>query len=306
MSSIQQKAIRIIEYSLRKFGIDIARYKKKFNDPFLPRIFDDPIEALCSIQGGGETVAFECPLDKAVHRKGFRWGSPKGWHPFVESLREYEAGNSTCYDDSILKSYYEKHRPEAASDALIGFDTAPDVFHEYPPYGYRLSPWRSNTIHDIEKIVKHWTNEDNKEHGRPEITFSSGGKKIHGPVSREKGKLEYRRLTSVYDSIKENGYIHSEGYPHVRVLKRNDEYLFRPVRRKHRIAAMAALGYDSVPALYDHLSVVDITMVNWWPQVIQGVWSSGQAKQYFDYLFDFDSRAWAWERGLLFDQRRRQ
>ena len=302
MSILTQKVIQLAKYALHTFGIDLVRHEKQ--DEYFPpsRIFDDPIEALCSLQGGGDLIAFECPLDRMIHRKGFRWVSSKGWHPFVESLREYEAGESTCYNDSILRSYYEKHCPEDASDALVGFNTSPDVFHEYPPYGYRLSPWRSNTICDVEKNVRYWTKEDNKEHGRPDITFSSGGNKSHGPVSREKGNLEYERLTSVYESIKKNGYMYSEGYPHFRVLKRKDEYLFRPVRRKHRIAAMAALGYDSVPALYDRLSVINIAMVNWWPKVVQGVWSSEQAKQYFDYLFDFDSRTWAREKGLLFDR----
>ena len=128
------------------------------------------------------------------------------------------------------------------------------------------------------------------------------GEKVYGPVSNEKGKLEYERLTSVYESIKSEGYIRDEGLPHFRVLKRGNEYLFRPVRRKHRIAAMSALGYDYVPATYDRIAVVDIEMAKWWPQVSRGKWSLEKSKKYFDYLFDLDSRKWVLEKGLVFKQ----
>lgn len=293
---------KVVKKALHAFGVDVVRHKPKTDNIALPPIFDDPLEALCILQGGEKVAAFECPLDRTIHRKGFCWDASKGWHPFVETLREYEFGKSKSYEDSILKVYYDRHQPQNAADALIGFGNPPDALCEYPSYGYRLSPWRSDTIEGIGEIVRYWTRKDNEEHGMHGLAYEVGGNKAHGPVSKEKGRLEYERLTSVYDSIKENGYKYSEGLPHVRVLKRGDEYLFRPVRRKHRIAAMAVLGYDSVPAMYDRISVVDITMVDWWPQVVRGIWSREQATDYFNHLFEFDSRRWARNRGLLFDQ----
>jgi len=65
---------------------------------------------------------------------------------------------------------------------------------------------------------------------------------------------------------------------------------------------MSALGYDYVSATYDRIAVVDIEMAKWWPQVSRGKWSLEKSKKYFDYLFDFDSRKWALERGLVFKQ----
>lgn len=297
---IYSKIKNVIKSALNVAGFDLMRHKSKAVSSSLPPIFENPLEALCLLQGGKEKAAFECPLDRTIHRKGFRWNSSAGWHPVVETLREYESGTNTCYEDSVLEVYYEKHRPGSAADALLGFDNPPDVLHEYPSYGYRLSPWQTGTIQEIDEIVRHWTRKDNEEHGSPNLTFSSGGNKAHGPVSSEKGVLEYKRLISVYNSIKKHGYKYSEGFPHVEILKRGDEYLFRPLRRKHRIAAMAALGYDSVPAVYANISVVDISMLDWWPQVTRGVWSPEQARDYFNHLFEFDSREWASDRGFLF------
>ena len=122
-------------------------------------------------------------------------------------------------------------------------------------------------------------------------------------VPNEKGKLECERLTSVYESTKSEGYIRDENLPHFRVLKRGNEYLFRPVRRKHRIAATSALGHDYVPVTYDRIAVVDIETAKWWPQVSRGKWSLEKSKKYFDYSFNFYSQKWALERGLVFKQR---
>jgi len=183
---------KLIKRILRKAGLDLVRYEPQTKTSSPLPMYDDPLEALCTLQGGGGSAAFECPLNKTIRRKGLRWGSSKGWHPFVETLKEYESGMTTCYDNSILKTYYKKHQTENASNALIGFNDSPNIFQEYPSYGYRLSPWRYTTIDKIYKSVKYWTNKDNKERGQPNVTFSSGGKKFTVPSLMKKENLSTR------------------------------------------------------------------------------------------------------------------
>ena len=45
--------------------------------------------------------------------------------------------------------------------------------------------------------------------------------------------------------------------------------------------------------------IVDIDMVEHWPQVKRGHWKKEEAKAHFNCLFDFDSRNWAKKHDLL-------
>jgi len=290
---------KAIKKPLHMLGLDLVRRENTTSTPEAISILDDPLEALCYEQAG-ERVAFRCPLENVVDIRGHGY-VPEKWHPFVEALREYGAGQCSSYDDSLLRAYYDTHQPESAADAYPGFEDVPESFHDYPPHRYRLLPWSANTPDDIDERVRYWTHKDNEEHGYPGLTLSSDGNKSHGPVSTEKGRMEFKRLTDVFESINNEGYDSRFGYPHFRILKRGDEYLFNPVRGKHRTAATAALGYDKIPAVYYRASVVDISMVEYWPQVRRGVWSRDQAISYVDHLFDFDSRSWAKKRNLTLE-----
>lgn len=62
----------------------------------------------------------------------------------------------------------------------------------------------------------------------------------------------------------------------------------------HRTAAMAALGYKTIPAQYKNLEyIVDTKDVNYWPQVKSQMWDADEATAYVRYLFRFDSQLWA-------------
>lgn len=62
---------------------------------------------------------------------------------------------------------------------------------------------------------------------------------------------------------------------------------------------MSALGYKTIPAVFKRDHIIRVDDVDYWPQVRSGVWGRDDALRYVDHLFDFDSRAWAQERGLL-------
>ena len=235
-------------------------------------------------------MAFECPIKLTVKLNGFSY-SLDSYHPFVEALKEYEYGGIKSYKGSSLENFYENHQPANACEALILFDNCPEVFRTYPPHVYRLSPWEMKTAEEIDLMVKNFTKRHSLSHGNEEMTLSSDGYQYHGPESNKKGMLEYKRLISIFESIKKNGFDRRLGHAHFLLLKKGDSYRFLSEGSgNHRTAAMAVLGYDTIPAFYQHSSIIDVSMVDYWPQVRTGLWSRKQAIANFDYLFDFNSR----------------
>jgi hypothetical protein len=67
---------------------------------------------------------------------------------------------------------------------------------------------------------------------------------------------------------------------------------------------MSALGYETIPGIFYEPSIIDIQMIEYWPQVKNGLWSIKQATDYFDHVFEFDSRKWAINKGFLINNRR--
>src|SRR5699024_6064950 len=86
---------------------------------------------------------------------------------------------------------------------------------------------------------------DNREHGV--LLGGDHGDPFFGPVSRDKGDLEFRRLTRVYESIKRRGFnVDKDGYNNIRgfclVSDKHRTSKLMIVQGHHRIAALAALG----------------------------------------------------------------
>lgn len=306
VESVRPMIYEAVKKALKKplhfVGMDLVRrhpHDERSDD--LPPLYDDPLEALWWSQKRGKEVAFRCPLDLNIMGNGFSC-NPHGWHPFVEALREYAAGSATSYEGSILETFYQTHQPANAAEAIAGFDRCPPVFESQPAHVYRLFPWRPKTVGEIESQVRQWTNQENRIHGDEDVTLDLDGYPYHGPVSPKKGRLEYRRLLQIYDRLASQGYDRSYGHARVVPLRRGTEYrFFVSGGGLHRTAAMASLNYDTIPAVFEE-PVVELEMIEYWPQVRHGVWSRAAAEAYFNHLFDFDSRAWARDRGLLFEE----
>lgn len=300
---------RIVKAPFHLLGLDLVRRRPPVPDAgrkpkvALPPLFDDPLEALC-YQQGGRQAAFWCPLTDVVKQNGLSY-SPDRWHPFVATLREYATGDCRKYEGSILQQFYNMHQPGHAADGIVGFDQAPREFQKHPAHIYRCTPWRSRNADEVDQIVRGWSEGHGKEHSQTEgdWSFDRDGFQYHGPVSDRKGRLEYRRLTGIYERLKVDGYDRSLGHAHFLVLRRGDEFRFlNSGSGNHRTAAMAALGRKTIPATFQKDHIVEVEMAEYWPQVRDGLWTKTNAEAYFHHLFDFDSRAWARQRGLLLDQ----
>jgi hypothetical protein len=268
-----------------------------------PPIFDDPLEAL-HFHAGGKRAAFNCPLEQTRHAFGFSF-SALGWHPFVAALREYEAGLAASYEESVLQAFYDAWQPSHASEAIAGFARqAPPAFHRLPSRDAYVKPWVSHTVEDMRERFETWYREDYAQHGSV-FDPAVHGDKFFGPVHADLGKTEYARLTGVLASIRANGYDRQLGDVGMEILKRGSEFRFLQWGGGiHRTAAMAALGYETIPATFSgsRAAIFDVAHVDHWPNVRSGVWTREAAVRYVDHLFDFDSASWAAERGLLLEQ----
>lgn len=277
------------------------RLKKKFKgkkDVYTPpKIIESPLEALV-LRQAGKKVAFHCPVDLCRDESGLSFSS-SGWHAFVATLQQYGKNKKLSYKDSVLAEFYEKWQPANAGEAIVGMAPAPGKISEMPAYGLFLSPWKPVTPEELEARIDQWTKEDNLEHGRPEFDWKKNGLKFFGPVSDQMIEFEFNRLVSIYEALESKGYDRQCGDIGVVLLRHEGEYRFLIAGGgRHRVAAMAALGYGSFPAQYIVPQfVVDSKDAQYWPQVKSGMWTCDEALAYMDYLFSFDSRSWS--RGLL-------
>lgn len=182
----------------------------------------------------------------------------------------------------------------------MDFDHAPSGFRVQPAHFYNLNLWRSDSASKVNDSVRDWTRRHSILNGKDEMTFESDGYQYPGPVSLKKGRLEYERLVNIYESIRDHGYDRTQGHAHFLLLRRGESYRFLVQGDgNHRTAAMAALGFKTIPAVFQRPVVIDISMADYWPQECNGIWSREQAIAYFNHLFDFDSREWARDRGVL-------
>ena len=274
---------------ISRFGSKVKRYAET-----PPPLYDDPMEALYNMWDGNR-ASFMCELERCVTYNGleFRKG---GWHPFEATLREYECNGASTYEGSTLQRFYESWTPANARSALICELYSSYELTKHPSYAF-VFPWEPTTIQERIRHVKRYMREEGKKFSSS-ITVENGYNH-HGPVSEEKGQIEYDRCVNVFNSIKSNGYKRERGDVRVTILRRGDEVRFLIKDGFHRTAAVSALGYSSVPAVPRHGALIDIAHVDDWPQVKKGVWLRDDAIRYFDHLFEFDSRQWAGELDLV-------
>lgn len=292
---------RLVKSAFRCVGLEVTRCSASDGASEPPPLIDDPLDALHRHQAGSP-AAFPCPLDRTRSRLGFSYGAD-GWHPYVETLREYETGRCTSYAGSLLRDYYRQHSPSTAAEAIPGFEAAPAAFHDLPPHLCYLSPWTADSPDTVDRKVRNWIRERNREHNRPEWYLESDGVLLHGPVSDRKGRAEYEHLVSLYEAVKRSGFDRTHGDVQCMIVRRGGEFQFLQWGEgSHRTAVMAALGRSTVPAVFRRpRRIIDLDLVEHWPQVQCGVWDLRSAAAYVEHLFSFDARAWAQREGLTAD-----
>jgi hypothetical protein len=249
--------------------------------------FPDPTDA---IYAHGDPI-FEVPARCCFYPYVFGYG-PEGWHPFVQTLREVLAKSSITYGESTLHRFYQAFQPRTLREVLFetgSDDSGSEILEGFPADKYLpLLPW--------DPAPSQLRGEKGLE--------PSHGHQGYGPVSDQKGELEFRRLTDTMRSIELHGYrpaFHGDGEIRGYFLKDGGDYRFVIRSGLHRTAALVALGRERIRvglfkgfprALYR----CDIDQ---WPLVRERVFSRDSAERYFMRFFSEDGRTKAARLGLL-------
>jgi len=222
---------------------------------------------------GSKSTIFEVKLSKCLDLYGSAYLDDA--HHFTEVLKQYEENNELEYNDSVLKAYYDQFQPKNLEEALfIEKDRAPILNKGWIGY-----PWFWNKQM---KVIF------NKEHNetRP------GGIHHFGPNTEEFGAGELKRLIPLYKIFKEQGYqpeLFFDGYISGHFLIKGDDYRFIVTEGQHRVACLAALGYDTIRCRFSsepqYPKVVRWQDVKKWPQVANGVYSRNLALRIFERFF---------------------
>lgn len=234
-----------------------------------PILFDVPLERC---RGLG-LMAFSCSKDSA--------------HPYIRTLQDYLSGNVTVYSDSALKTYYMNFQPKIGSELLGLSPTGNKLFLK--PVLWFSEPWIASPSRREEKSKIRIMRNESSEHG---LSERSGGEWNHfGPVSDDRGELEFRRLISVLVSIKAAGYVRangSDGDVCGEILVRDNDYRIKIIRGQHRICALAASGYAKAPVriVANKWGVLRREDAKYWPAVRSGAFSLAQAREVFDRIFE--------------------
>jgi hypothetical protein len=212
--------------------------------------------------------------------------------PFVKFIQEYQSGVVKEYSGSSLETYYRQKQPRTMAELLGDFDGA---FSSFPAMA-TVMPWWNLTPHQVLKKRVVDINAP-KLLGVEAIDFGlkEGGNfgwQYFGPVSKSVGELEFKRLVSVYNSIKEKGYVTHGAVPiNGEFLVTQSDWVWVGLGGKHRMSALVALGWDKIPVTTKGrygAQIVRAAEVDYWPNVRNGLFTKKQALAVFSKISGID------------------
>lgn len=282
-----------INYIARTFGLEpvgevrrgwnISDYK--FHSRFLPRENNE--------KGDPYFKPFEIDISSVTTRVGFSF-LEDGWHPFVQTLKEYSENPHLRYRDSTLAVLFEKFRPLSVQEVLLDNLTIPvKPLCDLPPENAILSRlWELNQF-SLTRFL------DQKELKKEPVGWI-----YYGPHDEAYGAKEFERLTGIYNSIRKYGYRSAakssealNGY----FLKEGEELRFVLLHGNHRVSALKALGYSKIKVVIrkGHPAVVNRKELRKWTYEKGGIYSQDLAEKLFDSLFYGSGREKAKRLGLF-------
>ena len=221
----------------------------------------------------GRADAFPVKVADMVSCHGFGF-STEGWHPYIETLRQYVSDPEIAFKDTVLHRYYQSYQPASVAEVL--FNSNEETYHPlntWPPSrAYYNYPWRLSRSMLAELS------------SNPQVVLKNG--QHFGPAIGKSGEKHFLRLKAVYNSLKQEGY-RPERFPNgfikgYFITDFNTVKFVLTRNGNHRVAAMSLLGFESVMAVKDS-AALKLTVT---PDMVQKVASGDQAP--FDLNIGFD------------------
>ncbi|QEA40525.1 hypothetical protein FGL86_16530 [Pistricoccus aurantiacus] len=209
-------------------------------------------------------------------------------HPFIRALKEYAQSGIEDYQLSELKKYYDNVQPNNGAEYLGLKDPQASRLANQSPL-CMVEPWIGSAAEKYKARKLQTTWEEARANGLKQERNLEWI--FIGPLSEARGALELRRLIRLYQSIQTKGYLRSDdidGDMTGFLLVREDEFRVVINRGQHRVCALAAHGYATVPIRFlgRAPSLVIRDEVKQWPGVTSGSLSADEALEIFDRMFE--------------------
>ena len=256
---------------INKFGYSLNKTNKSHKVSRLPE--DIPYGDLIYFRFKSTNKIPIFKVDTKISCNCVGWSFSKDSnHQFVKLLKEYENNNNIKYENSVLYIYYNRFKPTNLEELFFGECDEVESDLKYMPANQLLLPWE-NTPRMLGGMMG---------------LGKENGNQLFGPVSKIKGQLEFKRVTTTYESIKNDGFDINKIIIYGYFLKNKTDYRFLINSGNHRVPALSVLGYNKIPATFDPRTprFIDIEQVDEWPQVKNGTVSRNIAKKIFLRYFE--------------------
>lgn len=254
MLSLIKKTLNNKGLQIRKVSIKNYRDKKT-----------NPLNILYNTSA--DRVLLSIPIEKCRTQL---WNTLEAHkNPFVQTLNEYKNDEINSYEGSALEQYYNSNQPISAGEVLR---IPNNPYLENLPALDFVLPWDFRNSRELKEIRdKNARNENSKNQFHKGI---EAGYSEFGPVTKEKGEIEFKRLKQVFTSIKQNGYTEktwlNDGFINGFFLCDQTEWCFIIKSGKHRSYALAALGSQEIPVVVDrNLELIqDKSNSSFWEKIV--------------------------------------
>jgi len=212
-------------------------------------------------------------------------------NPYVKLIEQYRDGEISSYSKSPLEDYYIRFQPRNASELL---NLNNDKLQKITAYSYVL-PWENQSLDKSEEIRNKVAIRENLQYSDKLLGVEHGHTDF-GPVSKQKGEIEYFRTVKLYNSIKSKGYNekiwNKSGIIMGNLLlsTNNMEWCFYITSGKHRAYSLSALNFDYIPVGIDTstIGVIRDCDVKLWPNVQNGLFTENEALNVFNSILSPD------------------
>jgi hypothetical protein len=274
---------RLLTRIVRKIDYYLIKYRDK------PIVSENFTDALLN-----NNEYFWADMNKCIDPYGYSYGD--GWQFFSSMGRNMDKYSSNAIVEDFAKFLNLTYHENAYEGFRLEFRNSEGLKNYSSSCLAFLTPWSLDNIADIENRVKKIIKTESHISG---VRYD---RKDHFEDQMSHATLHFDRLFHLRKSIKEKGYnfLNDPGDP-VKgfVLVRKKDHRILIFSGQHRVAALSGLNYTKIPVKFYYKYIINTDSAADWPLVKNGLWDQQDAIHYFNHLFDFDSRSWAAENGLM-------